>query len=246
MKRALVGLWLVGCGSSSGKNTNADASPVDAVVQRTATGTIIAAEGSGVIVGASVCIVGDASIPCATSDGSGSYTIGLPDVTTQPQVAVNVTAAGFLGFTGLLTENTEGVLWFSQIPLFDNADATAQIMTPAGFTYPSTDTAFIQASVFLGSGGAAVGATVTVSPAGDTGAVYASGSGTPEPSLQAVTSDGYLWFGGLTPGGFDLTVAGVACTPATLSDEEWPSALANSVSGVTVADSMTQVTIVCD
>src|SRR5262245_41933320 len=183
---------LVGCGdaASNAPDAGADAPPVDASLPPvTVSGTVVEAAGSAPLAGARVCILDAPAIPCATTDAQGAYQIALPAWTTDLDLAVNVTAAGHLGFTGLTHQTTNGVVWFSQIPLMDDAAATARLQAQAGFAYPAPGKGFVLLSVFRASGGAVTGATAALSPASGSGPVYAQPSGTLDPTLAATTAN---------------------------------------------------------
>jgi hypothetical protein len=239
---------LVGCGDAASNTPDAgadaptvDASPPPVMVS----GTVVEAAGSAPLVGARVCILDAPAIPCAITDAKGAYQIALPHWTTDLDVAVNVTAAGHLGFTGLTHQNANGVVWFGEIPLMDDAAATAMLQAQAGFAYPAPGKAFVQFSVFHASGGAATGATATLSPASGSGPVYAQPSGTLDPTLAAVTTNGYLMFGEVTPGKLSITVASVPCTPAVLGVDAWADPTPSTVAGEAAANSMTRMTAIC-
>ncbi len=221
-------------------------SPDAAPAATEVTATVVQATGAVPLANAQVCIVDHAEIPCAHTDGSGSYTIALPAWTTTLPIAINITATGYLGFTGLVTEGPVGVTWIDQVPLRTTADATTLLATQAGFTYPASGKAFVMLSIFHQSGGAYVGATATLSPASGFGPVYVAADGTPTPSLTAVSTDGYLLFGGLTPGRLEITVGSGACTPVALAAEAWSDTKPSTIAGETSPDSMTQMAIICE
>lgn len=210
-----------------------------------ASGTVVEAAGAAPLAGARVCLPDAPAVPCATTDANGAYQIQLPAWTTDLDLAVNVTAAGHLGFTGLTHQTTNGVVWFSQISLMDDAAATARLQAQAGFAYPAPGKAFVLLSVFRASGGAVTGATAALSPASGSGPVYAQPSGTLDPTLAATTTNGYLLFGGVTPGKLSITVAGVPCTPRALSVGAWAASTPSTVAGEAAANSMTQMTAIC-
>lgn len=99
--------------------------------------------------------------------------------------------------------------------------------------------------MFRASGGAETGATATISPASGSGPVYAQPSGTLDPTLPAITTNGYLVFGDVTPGKLSITVAGVACTPAALGVDAWADPTPSTVAGEAAAKSMTLMTAIC-
>jgi hypothetical protein len=239
---------LAGCGDAArdAPDAGADAPVVDASPPPVmASGTVVEAAGSAPLAGARVCLPDAPAIPCATTDANGAYKIALPPWTTEIDLAVNVTAAGHLGFTGLTHQTTIGVVWFSEIPLMDDAAASAMLHAQAGFAYPAPGKAFVLFSVFRASGGAATGATATLSPASGSGPVYAQPSGTLDPTLAATTTNGYLVFGGVTPGKLSIAVAGVPCTPVALSAGAWAGPTPGTVAGEAAANSMTRMTAIC-
>lgn len=239
---------LAGCGDAArnAPDAGAGAPAADASGPPVmASGTVVEAAGSGPIAGARVCILDAPAIPCATTDAEGAYQIALPPWTTELDVAMNVTAAGHLGFTGLTHQTAYGVVWFGEIPLMDDAAATARLQAQAGFAYPAPGKAFVLFSVFRASGGAATGATATLSPASGSGPVYAQPSGTFDPTLAAVTTNAYLMFGDVTPGKLSITVAGVPCTTHALGVDAWAGPTPSSVAGEAAANSMTRMTAVC-
>src|SRR5262249_38871486 len=156
--------------------------------------------------------------------------------TTDLDLAVSVTAAGHLGFTGLTHQTANGVVWFGAIPLMDNAAATAMLEAHAGFAYPAPGKAFVLFSVFRASGGAGPGAVATLAPASGSGPVYVQPPGTPDPTLAATTTNGYLMFGDLTPGKLSITVAGVPCTPHALGVGAWVDPTPSTVAGEAAAN----------
>jgi len=233
---------LLACVSAC-SNTSSSSAP-DAAPLFSAAGSVVDSGSAATpITGASVCILDHSEIPCATTNGLGEYSIDLPALTTPPlDVAMNVTATGYLGFTGL----TVGHGWFSTVPLIDDASATAMLQTQAGFEYPPPGNAFVMLSVWHSSGGADLGVTVSLSPAPSVPAVYADASGTLDPAVTSLTSNGYVWFGSVTPGKVEATVSDPSCVPVqNLGDEAWNDSKPNTIAGETAPDSYTQMTILC-
>jgi len=251
-------LWLsaVGCGSSPAKGTDAgiDLGGVDLGIDGTGAdgpttgdtvqvhGTVSEATNARRIAGARVCIVDRPEIPCVTTDTNGQYTLTMPAWTAEVDLAFNVTAAGHLGFTGLVHEMPGSVTWLSA-ELYDDAGATT-LMNQAGFAYPAGGKAFVAVSVFKASGGAAEGRTVSSSPAG-AGPVYFDKTGKADPTLTATTTNPYLLLGSLAPGSVEITVSDAACMPAGLATGAWASSKPNTVAGKTAPDSMTDMTVIC-
>lgn len=246
-----VGL-IIGCGSSIPGQLQTDAGSNDRPDARatiTVSAKVVANANGAPTPGASVCIVDHPEIACATTDAAGAYTIALPEIGTGLDIAANVTAPGFLGDTGLVHEGEQqsgavGVAWFST-NLRDETAAVDLLSAHAGFTYPAAGKGFVLVSVFHGGGGAFAGQTVALSPASGAGPVYADPSGNPDPSLSAITSNGYVLFGGLTPGKIEITATGATCTPVSTVGGMWASAKPHTIAGVVAADSITRMSVTC-
>jgi hypothetical protein len=206
-------------------------------------GTVLEIKGGAPIAGAQICIVDRPEIPCAISLDDGSYALPMPAWTTPVDIAFSVKAAGHLGATGLVHENPGSVVWLSP-PLFDDM-AAADLMNHAGFAYPAGGKAFVMLAVFKAAGGAQEGLTASSSPAGDKGPVYMNPVGIPDPTLAGITSNGYALFGDLEPGPLEITVSGTSCSPAPFVTLEWVDTKPHTVAGLTVADSMTDIVVIC-
>jgi len=204
--------------------------------------SVLTFDGSTPIAGARVCVVAHPEIACATSGTDGTYALSVPAWTTDVDLAVNATAAGYLGATTLLHEMAGQTNWASSQLLGDAA--AAALMKPAGLAYPSNGKGFVLLSVWGRLGGAATGMTVSASPAAG-GPVYLDAMGNPDPTLTAIGTDGYVLLGNLEPGPIELTVSDASCMPAVLSVAAWPDAKPATISGVTVADSLTQMVFAC-
>jgi hypothetical protein len=241
-------LWVsaASCGSSPAKNMDGgldagqDGTPIAQTVA--VSGMVLEIYGGAPIPNALICIIGRPEIPCAGSRADGSYTLDLPAWTTPVDFAFNVTAARHLGSTGLVHEVPGSWVWVSH-PLYNDA-AAAELMDPAGFTYPAGGKAFVELAMFSGGGGAAVGLTASISPAG-AGPVYVDPTGTPDPTLTAITSNGYALFGNLEPGPFEITVS-ASCTPIVFQTQGWASTKPNTIAGTTAADSLTNIVVICN
>jgi hypothetical protein len=201
------------------------------------------------IAGAKVCILDNLDhleMACATTDDNGAYTIALPPIgPSLSELAVSVTATGYLGYTGLLFEEASEHAWPTSVPLMDDTGATALLHTQAGFEYPSPGAAFVYLSVFHGSGGADVGVTASVAPAASQPPVYIDATGTLDPTLTSLTSDGYMWFGGVVPGDIEITVSDTSCIPVQNLLGSWNDSKPNTIAGAATANSYTQMYVIC-
>jgi len=215
-----------------------------------ATNTVLATDGTPVA-GATVCILGYPSIPCATADGAGAYSIQVPVPFAGDaglDVAMNATAMGYLGTTVLLTETCVPGLCGVISPSFrllDDTTASGLLGTQAGFAFPNAGRAFVQVSIFHLSGGAEIGTTLSLSPSSpDGGPVYVSDAGVPDPTLTSITAEANAYFGNVPPGNIQVTASGT-CVPTVLSADAWASTTPHTISGVATAGSMTFMTLIC-
>ncbi len=222
---AVLAAFVGGCGDDAG-STPVDAAPVvdaapDAfVLPFTLTGTVEepgVGSGSGsAIGGASICMRALEGSPCTSTDSTGDYSF----VVIPPSVPTNVTevttANNHLGAVFVAGWTQVEGSWSSDVTLLPDAAATTLLQTQAGFTYPVTDTGFVE--IFVGNGAAgmaAVGATATLSPAA--APVYFDETNTPTPALTSTTSSGRILWGNLAPGIYEITVTapGKTCTVFT-------------------------------
>jgi hypothetical protein len=254
---ALLSLTMVGCGSTAPADAGldagvdagaSDAGSVDAGSVLHATGVVTESDG-GSLEHATVCVQLPTGATCASTDGNGGYTLELHDYDAGDglDVSMTVTAPEHLGFTGVMHEHGSGFTWYSGVPLMTNAEAQALWSGQAGFAWPSTDAGFILVGVFQSNGGAATGQRLTVTPGAGATVVYASpvdGGSIADPSATAITSVGYAFIGGVTPGPVTLTTS-EPCTPMPLSTGMWSSSTPNSIAGVVNAGSMTRLSIHC-
>ena len=237
----IVSLLAFNCGSSANGVSDAGvdvAATPDAAPVRVS-GTVFESAGGAPIAGVTVCIVDQPTIPCAVTDPSGSYTTTLPALTSPLDIAFNVAAAGHLGVTELFHESLSGTGWPGQVSLLADASATT-LLGQAGFTYPSAGTGFIQLCIGAGH----VGVIPVVSPMSSTGPVFLDPTGTPDPTLEAVTSNGYVLVGNLTQGKVEIT-ASQPCDVHRFGDS-WLETKPGTVTGLVVAGSITQMTMICD
>jgi hypothetical protein len=230
-----------------------DGTPSDAGVADHVTGGIFDQLGSAVV-GATVCVLHHADIPCATTDAAGNYTMTLPNL-QGVDIAVTVTAQGSLSHLATIEEpiDQDGlhiVVWPSGILLLSDAAATQLLATEAGFTFPSTSTGFLRVRIGGLSAGSLTGATATLSPLSGAGPVYGDMQGHAQPSLTGTSSSGETLFGNLTPGVYEVTAlaAGKTCKPGIggLLIGDWPPIGAGTVRVEVVANLLTdQVYVDC-
>jgi hypothetical protein len=200
---------------------------------------------------AMVCVLHHDEIPCQVTASNGTYVMALPELAGD-DIAIQVTADGFLGEVLLDEEPAQGVSWPTEIPLEMMPDAIVDLATDAGFTYPGTG-GFLEVRVMGGTSGVLTGATATIAPDSGEGPVYRGSDGTPTPSLIGTSSDGGVIFGNVAAGVYEVTAnaGSAACTVApggALLVGDWPADVAGATTRVEVADgSITNnVNIICD
>jgi hypothetical protein len=165
--------------------------------------------------GIQVCVYGQSSVPCATTDASGKYTIAVPAAAAftlsynktgyqpylyaigaqsaggtddAPAILITTTASGnaFLTMAGGTPDPTKGVILFGGGTLGPSPGAMYHEMFGAYDYYY------------------APGYSVTLSPAATLGPVYVSPAWAPDPSLTAASVAGWGLFQA-PPGTYTLT-----------------------------------------
>lgn len=237
------------CSSSDSANVrDADPGPdggASSIKNAQAKGTVIDCKSGAPIVGARICIVGRPDDPCTTSRNDGSYILPIPEWTTEIDLAVNISAAGHIGYTALGHESANGagawMGWAGVSPcLSDDVSAEAEL-NAAGFSYRG-GYGFVQ--LYIGT----PGISASSSPAG-MGPVYLDPSGMPDPTLTGVASNangGYALIGNLEPGPIEITLSDSSCVPAVFDGEMWADTKPATIAGITVADSITPMVLMCD
>jgi hypothetical protein len=201
------------------------------------------------IEGAVVCVVAHAGIPCGTTNAAGAYSLQLPEL-PGADLAVQVTATGFLTVVSLVEQPGSGTLWPSSLSMLSRSDAVTLLNGDAGFAFPAPGKGFVELRVNGATAGSLTGATATL--AGGTAPVYLDASGVPDPALTGTTASGGVLFGGLTPGPFAITVtaAGKTCTAApagALIAGDWPGANGATAGGIAIGDAFTDsLSVLCN
>jgi hypothetical protein len=165
--------------------------------------------------GVQVCVYGQSSVPCATTDASGQYTLSVPAgvaftlsynktgyqpylyaigaqsagaTDDAPAILITTTASGnaFLATAGGTPDATKGVILFGGGTIGPSPGAVYHEMFGA-FDYYY-----------------APGYSVTISPAATVGPVYVSTAWQPDPSLTASSTAGWGMFQA-PPGKYTLT-----------------------------------------
>lgn len=212
---------------------------IDAESMMVETGQIVEAAASDTgVANAKVCLVTRPEVPCVTTDANGNYTITVPGIPGDVQLAVDATAAGHFGTTVVEQEVPTLTTWPVQFALQTTAAATT-LITSGGFTV--TPGKGFARMVIFGTGTQRIaGATVAISPASGSVA-YADASGKLKPALTATTSSGVVMLGDLTPGPITITVtaAGKTCN-ADNSANTWPGTGGSSAAALAVADTITE------
>jgi hypothetical protein len=251
MKWSAFVVALVACGSKSNAPiADAPVMPTDAFAF-SVTGSIF--DQNQLPVGsAMVCVLHHDEIPCATSDASGEYVIGLPNLAGD-DIAIQVTASSFIGEVLLEEEPATGVAWPTEIPLEMMSDAIDELSTDAGFTYPGSG-GFLEVRVMGGTAGVLTGATATIAPAAGAGPVYFGSDGMPDMALTGTTGDGGILFGNVPAGVYEVTAspgsAGTTCTVSpsgALLVGDWPPEVDGATTRVEIADASvtTNINVIC-
>jgi hypothetical protein len=238
------------CSSKSSSPTvDAAVPPIDSGFPNEESGVVLDQNNLGVGA-AMVCVLHHPEIPCATTSSTGGYNIGLPDLAGD-QIAIEFTAANFLGEVLLEQEPATGMTWPSEVPLTMTVDAMTRLGTEAGFAFPGSG-GFLELRVAGNSPTPLTGATASIAPAVGS-AVYAGSDGTPMPALTATTESGDVLFGDLPAGLYEVT-ASAGSGSCTVSPDgallvgDWPAEVAGATAQVEVADAAitTNVNIICN
>jgi hypothetical protein len=261
-----AGLWwcalgvAFGCGGSNKANPDAahdpiDASSVDAAALLAWPSEVADYQTGSGIAGAQVCVPTNSEVACATTDGSGDFTLEFPVSRTANYYAASAIADGYLEAVVLGEDDMiDGLTTVGgSSPFLMTSDFATQLLgSDAGFTVPSSTTGylFVRATSSTPAGiGPVAGATATISSAATI--VYADGSGNPDRALGSTSETGGIYFGGVTPGQVSVTVTseGVQCISDGSNLEVvgvWPPTGSASVDAYVVAGAITEnVNVFC-
>ncbi len=249
MKSLVALAALVACHSTSAPTAIDAANSVDAFANDVE-GSVFD-ENNLPVGSAMVCVLHHDEIPCQITAANGTYVMQLPELAGD-DIAIQVTADGFLGDVLLDEEPAQGVSWPTEIPLEMTPDAIDDLATGAGFTYPGSG-GFLEIRVMGGTSGVLTGATAAIAPSSGEGPVYRGSDGTPTPSLIGTSSNGGVIFGNVAAGVYEVTAIGgsAACTVApggALLVGDWPPDVAGATTRVEVVDSSitNNINIICD
>jgi hypothetical protein len=181
------------------------AAPTDAVSgdQSADTAATVAATGNitdratfNPIAGASVCVVGNASLPCATTGSDGAYTLQVP-ANTDVSVSVSETTH----VTNYLTiTTTDQPVNLGPVRIMDKAFDANFVQQAGGQRTDSTGMLVVAVfNQFPNPTGAVAGIGLTTSGGGGT-EFYTDTTGNPDGTLQATTDRGVAGFVNMRPG----------------------------------------------
>jgi hypothetical protein len=214
----------------------------------TVNGTVVDLSSQNALANANTCFVGDGPKACTTTAADGSWTLQAPEPAATTNLAQFATVEGYLGevYLAQITVNANGVFgaFLSGFDLHDDASAKTLLATNAGFKYPDLNNGFLQLRVLGDNVGTVSGATATISSPSAAGPVYIGADGTPDPTLTATVTDGFILFGNVPPGMVTITVTapGRTCTVAPhgqLVAGNWPPSSGGTGTALIVAGAMT-------
>ncbi|MFO0570129.1 MAG: hypothetical protein U0263_31085 [Polyangiaceae bacterium] len=232
---ALCALATTACGSDDGGGSGGKGDPtvdVSGVVTELAS-----TQPRPPVAGVEVCALDLPSVPCATTDATGAYS--LHAVPANYQGALTFSKAGYLtGIAPGMTETEDLVADTSVAP-----EALAKTFAGlAGFAWPLGERGVLGIDVLDELGNPIEGATVTPLGDGFDGPVYASAAGLPAKELTQTSSIGAA-FAVFPAGKATITVTHPSRT-CTLGWRGWPSTT-GTVDAPVVAGASTVVIAVC-
>lgn len=165
--------------------------------------------------GANICIIDHADIPCVMTDTQGAFDIAMP---AKAETGLTLAKAGFAGvLVPIVTSDQDISGYVIGLPA---SSEVAGYYQAGGETFPQVGKGFL--AVYTSSGNTQNGkdgVAATLTPSSPP--LYANTSGTPDATLLATSTRGFVKFGDLTPG-----VVEVVLTANALCDTNfggWPS-----------------------
>lgn len=162
-----------------------------------------------------VCVYGESSVPCATTDASGKYTLAVP---AGAAVTLSYNKTGYQPYLYGVAAQSAGATDDAPAILITTTAFGNSFLTMAGGTPDPAKGQILFGGGTIGSSPGAIyhemfgaydyyyapGYTVTISPAATVGPVYVSASWVPDPSLTASSNAGWGIFQA-PPGKYTLT-----------------------------------------
>jgi hypothetical protein len=167
------------------------------------------------LAGVEVCAYGQSSVPCATTDASGKYTLGVP---AGPSLTLSYAKTGYQSVLYAIGTQAAGVTDAAAAIFLQTTSAFDSFQTTAGATPDPTKGVILFGGGTIGAAPGstyhemfgpydyyyAPGYTVAVSPAPTVGPVYTSADWSPDPALTAASLAGWGYIQA-TPGAYTLT-----------------------------------------
>ena len=167
------------------------------------------------LTGVEVCVYGDTSVPCVTTDASGNYTLAAPAGTA---FTASYTKAGYQPILYAIAAAAEGGRVAAPAIFLTTTSSFDSFGTMGGATPDTTKGTILFGAGTVGPSAGAIyhemfgaidyyyigGYTVTITPAATVGPVYVSASWEPNPSLTAASDAGWGFFQ-LPPGNYTLS-----------------------------------------
>jgi hypothetical protein len=177
--------------------------------------------------GVQVCVYGESSVPCATTDASGKYTLAVP---AGAAVTLSYNKTGYTPYLYAVAAQSAGATDDAPAILITTTTSGNSFLTMAGGTPDPTKGQILFGGGTIGPSPGAIyhemfgafdyyyapGYSVTISPAATVGPVYVSATWAPDPSLTASSNAGWGIIQ-VPPGKYTLTYSSpnLSCGTAT-------------------------------
>jgi hypothetical protein len=187
--------------------------------------------------GVQVCVQGQTTPPCATSDAKGVYSIG--GLTLTNDFALTYTKTGFVTFIGPYGKGQTDRSYHMNMLTTGTMSLLAGLL---GTTAQAGKGHIILSS--LSPTAYAAGTKINLGVTAGEGPYYVSTAGMPDKTLTETTSKGIGTLVNLPPGTYTLTyqnTKGLTCTRA----QGWEGTTAGTLKVEVVADAMTVVAVIC-